>query len=105
MENGVIFQYFEWNLPADGQLWKQLAQDASNLAEIGVTAVWIPPAYKGAGTQDVGYGVYDLYDFGEFDQRGTVATKYGTRAELESAVKALHEAESRSCSTPCSTTV
>ena len=91
MKNGVIFQYFEWNLPADGSLWVQLARDASHLAQIGVTAVWIPPAYKGSGPQDVGYGVYDLYDFGEFDQKGTVATKYGTRGELEQAVAALHD--------------
>lgn len=24
MENGVMMQYFEWNLPNDGNLWKQL---------------------------------------------------------------------------------
>lgn len=91
MENGVLFQYFEWNLPSDGQLWNQLARDAGHLADIGVTAVWIPPAYKGGGTDDVGYGVYDLYDFGEFDQKGTVRTKYGTRGELEKAIKSLHD--------------
>lgn len=91
MKNGVIFQYFEWNLPSDGQLWEQLARDAAHLKEIGVTAVWIPPAYKGGGKDDVGYGTYDLYDFGEFDQKGTVATKYGTREQLERAIKALHD--------------
>ena len=91
MVNGTIFQYFEWNLPADGKLWRELARDAEHLAEIGVSAVWIPPAYKGSGADDVGYGVYDLYDFGAFDQKGTVATKYGTRAELETAIAALHK--------------
>lgn len=91
MKNGVLFQYFEWNLPPDGQLWNQLARDASHLASKGVTAVWIPPAYKGGGVQDVGYSAYDLYDFGEFNQKGTVRTKYGTREELENAIKALHE--------------
>lgn len=90
MKNGVLFQYFEWNLPSDSQLWNQLARDAEHLASKGVTAVWIPPAYKGSGIQDVGYSAYDLYDFGEFDQKGTVPTKYGTRAELERAIKALH---------------
>ena len=39
MENGVMMQYFEWNLPNDGNLWKQLKEDASHLHEIGVTAV------------------------------------------------------------------
>ncbi len=52
--------------------------------------MWMPPATKGAGgVNDVGYGVYDLWDLGEFDQRGTVATKYGTREEYKNAVNAL----------------
>ena len=28
MENGVMMQYFEWNLPNDGKLWKQLKEEA-----------------------------------------------------------------------------
>ena len=42
--------------------------------------------------QDVGYGVYDLYDLGEFDQKGTVPTKYGTKDEYLAAIKALQSA-------------
>lgn len=90
MENGVLFQYFEWNLPDDGQLWEQLARDAEHLRGQGVTAVWIPPAYKAKEPGDVGYAPYDLYDMGEFDQKGAVRTKYGTRAQLENAIAALH---------------
>ena len=92
MKNGVLMQYFEWYLPDTGQLWNELSRDASHLAEKGISAVWIPPAYKGSSSNDVGYSAYDLYDFGEFDQKGTVRTKYGTRSELENAVKALHAA-------------
>jgi len=59
----------------------------------GITAVWLPPAYKGAaGLEDVGYGVYDTYDLGEFDQKGTVPTKYGTKDEYLKAVKAFQDA-------------
>lgn len=46
MENGVMMQYFEWHLPNDGKLWKQIKEDALHLHDIGVTAVWIPPACK-----------------------------------------------------------
>ena len=89
-ENGVMFQYFEWYLPADSSLWKKLAEDAQSLSDKGVTSVWLPPAYKGqAGVNDTGYGVYDLYDLGEFDQKGTVPTKYGTKDEYIDAVKRL----------------
>ncbi len=89
--NGTMMQYFEWNLPADSGLWKSLKADATKLKNLGITALWLPPAYKGAnGVFDVGYGVYDLYDLGEFDQKGSVPTKYGTKAEYVAAIKALH---------------
>ncbi len=91
MKNGTMMQYFEWNMPNDGQLWNRLKQDAEHLADIGITAVWLPPACKSFCPDDVGYGVYDLYDLGEFDQKGAVRTKYGTRAELLDAINTLHE--------------
>lgn len=91
MENGVIMQYFEWLLPNDGNLWKQLKSDAKHLHEIGITAVWIPPAYKADEQQDEGYATYDLFDLGEFEQKGTVRTKYGTKQELKEAIDELHK--------------
>lgn len=96
IENGVLFQTFHWLTPADGSLWRELVERAPELAQRGITAVWIPPAYKGAGGgRDEGYAVYDLYDLGEFDQKGSVRTKYGTKDELLQAVKALRAARIR----------
>lgn len=91
MKNGVMMQYFEWYLPNSGDFWKHMKEDAPKLAEAGITALWIPPAYKGKAQDDVGYGCYDLYDFGEFDQKGTIRTKYGTKKELHEAITALHD--------------
>jgi len=91
MKNGVLMQYFEWNLPNDGNLWKQLKADAEHLHEIGVTAVWIPPVYKADEQQDEGYATYDLFDLGEFDQKNTVRTKYGTKQELKEMIDELHK--------------
>lgn len=92
-ENGVMMQYFEWYLPSSCDLWNQLKKDAPKLAEKGISALWLPPAYKGRkGRNEVGYAVYDLYDLGEFDQRGSVATKYGTKEEYLAAVDACHQA-------------
>ena len=91
-QNGTMMQYFEWYLPP-GMLWNKMKDEAQVLAQSGITALWIPPAYKGsAGVNDVGYGVYDIYDLGEFGQKGTVATKYGTKDELLAAIRALHGA-------------
>lgn len=91
MKNGVMMQYFEWELPNTGDLWNKLANDAAHLAEIGITAVWIPPAYKAESQDNVGYSCYDLYDLGEFEQKGTVRTKYGTKEELQHAISQLHQ--------------
>lgn len=91
MSNRTIIQYFEWYLPDDGQHWNRVAEDAEHLAQLGFTDVWLPPAYKGnSGGSDVGYGVYDLYDLGEFDQKGSIRTKYGTKDEYLAAIQALH---------------
>lgn len=37
------------------------------------------PAFKATQSSDVGYGVYDLFDLGEFDQKGSIRTKYETK--------------------------
>ncbi len=89
--NGVMMQYFHWYLPPAGSLWTQLAKDAQELAAAGFTALWLPPAYKGSnGGYDVGYAVYDLFDLGEFDQKGSIPTKYGTKDEYLRAIDSTH---------------
>lgn len=91
MDNVTLMQYFEWYLPSDGTFWQKVRQQAPELRETGITALWLPPAYKGAGGgKSVGYDVYDMYDLGEFDQKGSVRTKYGTRDEYLEAVNVLH---------------
>lgn len=90
MKNGTMMQYFQWYLPSDGTLWNKVSKEAENLKNIGITALWLPPAYKGnGGIYDVGYAVYDLYDLGEFYQKNTIRTKYGTKEEYINAIKSL----------------
>jgi len=91
MTNQTAMQYFEWYLPSDGQHWNNLAEDAQHLADLGISHVWMPPAFKATNKDDVGYGVYDLFDLGEFDQKGTVRTKYGLKEEYLNAINQLKE--------------
>lgn len=91
MANEVMMQSFEWDSPGDGNFYKNLVKNAKTLKDKGIDALWLPPMTKGGGDNDVGYGVYDLWDLGEFDQKGTVRTKYGTKKELHQAIKALHD--------------
>ncbi len=90
----TILQAFEWYLPNDSKHWQHLTRLVPALKKMGITGVWLPPASKAAsGVQDVGYGTYDLYDLGEFDQKGTVPTKYGTKTDYLTLIKTLHEYE------------
>jgi alpha-amylase len=91
MRNGTMLQYFHWYIPSDGKFWKQVADHAERLSELGFNSLWLPPAYKGiSGSDSNGYDVYDLFDLGEFDQKGTIRTKFGTKEEYIHAIKSLH---------------
>ncbi|MBD3881464.1 alpha-amylase [Phormidium tenue FACHB-886] len=88
--NGVILQGFHAHLSNDGTHWDLLRSTAPELAAAGFTAIWLPPPCKGSnGIDDTGYAVYDLFDLGEFDQCGTVRTRYGTRSQLLDAIQAI----------------
>lgn len=93
---GVMMQGFHWYIPNDGSHWKFMTDQANALKQAGFSSIWLPPAYKGsAGANDTGYGVYDMYDLGEFDQKDTVRTKYGTKEEYLEAIQALHDQDLR----------
>ncbi len=93
MPQGTMLQYFHWYLPNDGNLWKKIKEDAPHLKKFGFSSIWFPPACKGSnGGFSQGYNIYDLYDLGEFDQKASVRTKYGTREEYLDAIDAVHAA-------------
>jgi len=90
---GTMMQTFHWYTSNDGTFWNDWGEKMDDLAENGFTALWLPPAYKGmAGTWDVGYGVYDLFDCGEFEQKETTRTKYGTKDAYRNCIDAAHDA-------------
>ena len=79
-----MLQRFEWNVPADQKHFLRLKNVLQDSKNIGIDKVWLPPACKGqGGAQANGYDVYDLYDVGEFKQKGSKSTKWGLREDLE----------------------
>lgn len=91
-ENKLLFQAFEWHTsskpPAPNEThsrdshWSRLARVLPRLSELGVTSIWLPPGCKANQPQGNGYDCYDLWDLGEFDQKWTRSTKWGSREEL-----------------------
>ncbi len=52
------------------------------LQAIGIDTIWLPPGCKASSPNGNGYDVYDLYDLGEFNQKGSQVTKWGRKEEL-----------------------
>ena len=85
----VIFQAFYWDVPAGGTWYDTIREQAGELKDAGFTHFWFPPPTKGAGGgYSMGYDLYDNYDLGNYDQKGTVETRFGSLAELQAAAEA-----------------
>lgn len=89
----MMLQGFEWYISPEDNHWHKLSLEVDHFKSLGISDIWLPPAGKGhRGLYDSGYGVYDLYDLGEFHQKGSVRTKYGTYEEYLHLIKVLKEA-------------
>lgn len=92
-KSDVMLQGFYWNSPDSGIWYDSLASVAPHLASAGFGAIWFPSPVKGAGGgASMGYDPYDHYDFGEFYQKGSRETRFGSKKELEHAINAFHDA-------------
>ncbi|KAI0661707.1 alpha amylase [Cubamyces menziesii] len=86
-ENPLMVQFFTWDCSHPHMSWwKHFESEVPNLAALGVTQVWLPPPNKAMRKEGQGYDAYDLWDLGEFYQKGTIATRWGTKEELAKAV-------------------
>jgi len=70
--------------------WREITAKMPELAEAGYESLWVPPPTKGSGGLSVGYDLWDRFDLGSKDQRGSVATRYGTAEELKILVETAH---------------
>jgi alpha-amylase len=98
-------QAFYWDCPREEMQefgwWKFLIPQLDELKQAGITALWLPPASKGAniGGMSMGYDVYDYYDLGKFPQKATrnvngkdeKRTWFGSESELRELIDAAHE--------------
>jgi len=94
---GVMLQTFYWDCPRveakEFQWWNAIREQIPALAKTGFSALWLPPVHKAANLMgpSMGYDPYDYYDLGEFDQKGSVPTWFGSKADLLSLIKDAHQ--------------
>lgn len=79
----TMLQYFNTS-------WVEITNKMPELAEAGYSALWLPPPTKGSGGLSVGYDMWDPFDLGSKNQRGSIKTRYGTEAELIRLVETAH---------------
>lgn len=90
-KSDVFMQGFYWNSTPGGIWWDSLASLSTRLASAGFSAVWFPSSSKGAGGgMSMGYDPYDHYDFGDYNQKGSLETRFGSKSELKNAIDAYH---------------
>ncbi|KIY43820.1 alpha amylase [Fistulina hepatica ATCC 64428] len=83
VDNPLMMQFFTWDaLHDDMSWWEHFEEEIPTLASMGFTQIWLPPPNKAAEKDGRGYDAYDLWDLGQFDQKGSVATRWGTREEF-----------------------
>lgn len=90
-QSRLIMQGFEWHVPADQHHWKRLREALPSLKDADVDDLWIPPGCKGMDHTGTGYDIYDLYDLGEFYQKGSRATRWGPKKDLQELVRAAED--------------
>ena len=94
---GVLMQAFYWDCPREEgkefAWWNHVGTRLDSLHDAGITALWLPPASKGAniGGMSMGYDVYDYYDLGKYDQKGSVKSWFGSEEELRALLHAAHD--------------
>lgn len=86
-----MLQAYEWYVPDDHKHWQRLYNHLQQLKATGIDNIWIPPGCKASSPSGNGYDIYDLYDLGEFDQKGGRTTKWGTKEELLKMVQKAGE--------------
>ena len=90
-KSDVFMQGFYWNSPPGGIWYDSLSKLAPRLGSAGFGGIWFPPPEKGAGGGfSMGYDPYDHYDFGEYPQKGSKETRFGSRTELTHALSVFH---------------
>ncbi len=95
-QDDAMMQAFYWDVPVDetnknGSWWDTLSAKAKSLSDAGFTGMWVPAPSKGNwGIADMGYGLFDHYDLGNYNQKGSTETRFGSRTELEAMLDSMH---------------
>ncbi|UII30831.1 alpha-amylase [Fulvivirga ulvae] len=88
---GVLMQAFYWDVPAGGTWYNTVKSKLASWDAAGFSAIWLPPVSKAQnGPFSMGYDPADYFDFGHYNQHGSVETRFGSKSELQSLISTAH---------------
>ena len=77
---GVMMQAFYWDVPSGGNWWNTVSSKVTAWGNAGIGSIWLPPASKAQnGAFSMGYDPTDYFDFGDYNQNGSVETRFGSK--------------------------
>jgi alpha-amylase len=63
-----------------------------------VSSIWLPPVSKAQnGPFSMGYDPTDYFDFGNYNQNGTIETRFGSKTELVNLITKAHTENIQVC--------
>ena len=90
--DGVMMQAFYWNVEPKGEWYNTIYSKIEEWKINGVNRIWLPSPSKGqSGFNSKGYDPSDYFDLGEFDQHGSVETRFGSKEELKNLIDFAHQ--------------
>ena len=88
---GVMMQAFYWDVPSGGNWWNTVSSKVTAWGNAGIGSIWLPPASKAQnGAFSMGYDPTDYYDFGNYNQNGSLETRFGSKTELVNLITKAH---------------
>lgn len=90
--NRAMMQAFYWDVTPQGEWYNTIKPKLEDWATAGIDRIWLASPAKGqSGGYSMGYDPSDYFDLGEYDQHGTVKTRFGSKAELLSLIDTAHK--------------
>src|SRR5690606_34834037 len=71
--------------------WNTVQGKVFSWSSAGFDAIWLPPATKAQnGGYSMGYDPFDYFDFGSYNQMGSVETRFGSLSGIQALISAAH---------------
>jgi alpha-amylase len=73
-----------------GNWWNTVSTKVTAWSNAGIGSIWPPVSKAQNGPFSMGYDPTDYFDFGNYNQNGTIETRFGSKTELVNLITKAH---------------